>query len=72
MDLVHVEKSVKKVQKNKPLENQVYNNLLKSKPPALTYEDYSQGRLAPAPAKTISSERLQGFLARQNRHELQR
>jgi hypothetical protein len=54
------------------LNNPVYNMLLKSKPPPLTYEHYSAGLLAPPPVETISKERVNKFLARQLRHENQR
>ena len=63
MDLAHVEKSVKKSDK-KPIDTQAYAKLLNSQPARLSYEDYSKGRLAPAPPETISKERLNDFLLR--------
>jgi hypothetical protein len=66
MDLVHVEKSVKKFE-GEPLNNPAYNMLMKSKPPPLSYEHYSAGLLAAPPVETISKERVNGFLARQAR-----
>lgn len=55
MDLVHVEKSVKK---EGPLNNKVYNKMMESKPNQLTYEMYSAGLIAPPPPETISKERV--------------
>jgi hypothetical protein len=40
---VHVEKSIKKGKDYKPLDNSVYNALLRSKPAPITYEDFKNG-----------------------------